>query len=101
LSAEKIGKKSWMFANGRVVKPLRWTHTLFMNTETYSCSARLLAERATDAGSVQAVLLLRNVESMPEEHDAIEEIHQRAETMTSLLKGILDYQPATHWGINE
>jgi len=25
----------------------------------------------------------------------------RAETMTSLLKDILDYQPATHWGINE
>jgi len=90
-----------MFANRRVVKPVAWTHTLVMNTETYSDSVRLLAERATDAGSVQAVLLLRNVDSLPEELDTIEEIHQRAETMTSLLKGILDYQPATHWGINE
>jgi hypothetical protein len=31
----------------------------------------------------------------------IEEIHLRAETMTPLLKEILDFRPPPHWGINE
>jgi hypothetical protein len=72
-----------------------------MNTETYSNGVKLLTERVPDVGSVEAVLLLHHVDSMPGELDTIEEIHQRAETMTVLLREILDYQPATHWGINE
>lgn len=31
----------------------------------------------------------------------IEEIHMRAETVTPLLKEILDFHPVPHWGINE
>jgi len=46
-------------------------------------------------------MLLDHADPMPGELETIDEIHLRAETMTSLLKGILDYQPATHWGINE
>jgi len=37
-----------------------------------------------------------------EEHlYTIEEIHIRAETVTPLLRDILDFHPAPHWGINE
>jgi len=31
----------------------------------------------------------------------IEDIHRRAETVTTLLKKFLDYRPPPHWGINE
>jgi hypothetical protein len=31
----------------------------------------------------------------------VEEIRLRVETMTPLLKGILDFGPPKHWGINE
>jgi hypothetical protein len=31
----------------------------------------------------------------------IEDIHHRAETVTTLLKKFLDYRPPPHWGINE
>ena len=94
-------KKSWLFANGRVVKPAAGAHTLVMNTQMHSNSVKLLAERVPDVRSVAAVVLLHQAEDRSEALDTIEEIHLRAETMTSLLKGILDYQPATHWGINE
>lgn len=30
-----------------------------------------------------------------------EEIHKRAETVTPLLQGLLDFRPPPHWGINE
>ncbi len=33
--------------------------------------------------------------------DPIKDIRVRAETMTSLLQGIIDYRPPMHWGINE
>jgi hypothetical protein len=33
--------------------------------------------------------------------DPVEDIQVRAETMTSLLQGIMDYRPPMHWGINE
>ena len=84
-----------------VVKRTSRTHTLIMNTKTYINGVKLLTERVPDVRSVEAILLLHQVDAMPEELDTIEEIHQRAETMTSLLREILDYQPATHWGINE
>lgn len=32
---------------------------------------------------------------------SIEEIHIRAEAVTPLLREILDFHPAPHWGINE
>lgn len=31
----------------------------------------------------------------------MEEIHKRAETMSPLLQGILDYRPPLRWGLNE
>jgi hypothetical protein len=34
-------------------------------------------------------------------HCTIETIRERAETVTPLLKEILDHWPAEHWGINE
>jgi hypothetical protein len=54
-----------------------------------------------DARGVDAVVSLQHAEAMPGELKTIEEIHTRAETMTSLLKNILDYEPVPHWGINE
>jgi hypothetical protein len=33
--------------------------------------------------------------------DPEEDIRLRAETMTSTLKGIIDFRPPRHWGINE
>ncbi len=37
----------------------------------------------------------------PHQFYTIEEIHVRAETVTPLLKEILDHQSVSHWGINE
>ena len=34
-------------------------------------------------------------------HCTIETIRERAETMTPLLKEMMEYRPAEHWGINE
>ncbi len=76
-------------------------HRLIMNTETYSSSVKLLTERAPDVRSVESVMVLHRADSLPEGLDAIGEIQLRAETMTTLLRDILDSQPATHWGINE
>jgi len=39
--------------------------------------------------------------SGPDSLYSIEEIHVRAETMTPLLKEILDFHPPEHWEINE
>jgi hypothetical protein len=72
-----------------------------MNTETYNSGVKLLTEVVPDARGVDAVVSLQHAEAMPGELKTIEEIHTRAETMTSLLKNILDYEPAPHWGINE
>jgi hypothetical protein len=72
-----------------------------MNTETYNSGLKLLTEVVPDSRGVEAVALLHHAEAMPGELETIEEIHMRAETMTSLLKSILDHEPAPHWGINE
>jgi len=72
-----------------------------MNMETYNSGVKLLTEAVPDSRGVEAVALLHHAESMPGELETIDEIHTRAETMTSLLKSILDYEPAAHWGINE
>ena len=42
-----------------------------------------------------------NRESAPVSHYTIQEIQMRAETVTPLLKEILDFHPASHWGIEE
>jgi len=72
-----------------------------MNTETYNSGVKLLTQVVPNSRGVDAVALLHHAESMTGELETIDEIHTRAETMTSLLKNILDYEPAPHWGINE
>ena len=72
-----------------------------MNMETYNSGVKLLNGVVPDSRGVEAVGLLHHAESMPGELETIDEIHTRAETMTSLLKSILDYEPAPRWGINE
>jgi hypothetical protein len=74
---------------------------MIMNTQAYNSGVKLLTEVVPHSSAVEAVMLLHHADPMPGELESIEEIHVRAETMTSLLKDILDYQPATHWGINE
>ncbi len=54
-----------------------------------------------ESSLVGTVLLGHHDESVPDELHEIEEIHARADTMTSILKDILDHHPAAHWGINE
>ncbi len=70
-----------------------------MNAIFTSMNVKLLADRAPIHS------IPRNVpapgENLRNEFNVIEAIHIRAETMTSLLKGILDFHPPTHWGLNE
>lgn len=73
-----------------------------MNATPHSSSAvKPLAEIVPDSSVAVKFLLESHNESVPGELHEIEEIHARAEAMTSLLKGILELHPATHWGINE
>jgi hypothetical protein len=72
-----------------------------MNVETDNSKVKSLTGVVPHSRGVEAVVLLHHGEPMPEELESIEEIHVRAETITSLLKSILDYKPAPHWGINE
>lgn len=72
-----------------------------MNAETYNSGQKLLTKVVPDSSAVETIVLSHNAEPLPGELDTIEEIHTRAETVTSLLKSILDYQPATHWGVND
>lgn len=54
-----------------------------------------------DSSIVAGLSLEHNDAPVQGELDEIEEIHVRAETITSVLKGILDHHSAAHWGINE
>jgi hypothetical protein len=60
-----------------------------------------LKDIVPDSSIVAGLLLEHNDATVPGELDEIEEIHVRAETMTSVLKDILDHHSAAHWGINE
>ena len=72
-----------------------------MNVETDNSNVKLLTGVVPHSRRVEAVVLVHHGEPMPGEVESIEDIHMRAETITSLLKDILDYRPAPHWGINE
>jgi hypothetical protein len=72
-----------------------------MNVTTNSSGMTPLKDIVPDSSIVAGLLLEHNDVPVPGEIEEIEEIHVRAETMTSLLKGILDLHPAPHWGINE
>jgi hypothetical protein len=60
---------------------------------------KLLA--ASEDGAVSNSLSQHRHETEPEHLYTIEEIHIRAETVTPLLREILDFHPAPHWVINE
>jgi len=74
-----------------------------MNTAINICSGpKLLANPANPvlvatAGNPLEQCLVS--EHLP--HCTVETIRERAETVTPLLKGILDHWPTEHWGINE
>jgi hypothetical protein len=72
-----------------------------MNATPQSTSLKSLIVIVPDSSLVGDVLLQGHDESVAGELHEIEEIHARADTMTSILKGILDHDPAAHWGINE
>lgn len=59
-------------------------------------------ESVPDSSAVGNLLLDHHDEAAPGELHEIEEIHVRAETMTFILKDILNHHhPVAHWGINE
>ena len=60
---------------------------------------KLLA--ASEDGAVSNSLLEHRHDSGPDHLYTVEEIHIRAETVTPLLREILDFHPVAHWGINE
>ena len=61
----------------------------------------------TDGAKLAGILAAQN--NLPEHHHVlepmefctVESIQVRAETLTPLLKEILEYRPVPHWGINE
>lgn len=74
---------------------------VYMNATPNSSGVKPLTEIVPDSSAAVKLLLDSHNESGPGELHEIEEIHTRAETITSLLQGILELHPATHWGINE
>lgn len=72
-----------------------------MNATPQSTGVKSLMKIVPNSSTVGIVLLEHQDEAAPGELREIEEIHERAETMTSVLKDILDHHPAAHWGINE
>jgi hypothetical protein len=65
-------------------------------TSTINTGTKLLADvkannKLPEHNGETAPALLYNIEA----------IHMRAETVTPLLKEILDFHPVPHWGINE
>jgi hypothetical protein len=62
---------------------------------------KLLTDVVPDSTVVCITLLEHPDDAGYEETRPIEDIHARADAMTSLLKGLLAMRPAEHWGINE
>ena len=55
------------------------------------------------ADSMNPVLMVVTTGTPPEHlpHCTLDNIRERAETVTPLLKEILEHWPTEHWGINE
>jgi hypothetical protein len=70
-----------------------------MNVKRFNPETKLLA--APKGGAAGKFLPDRRRDSGLAVFYTAEEIHIRAETMTPLLRKILDYEPSPHWGINE
>jgi hypothetical protein len=88
-----------MFGNPRGVKKNPPRRLNRMNATWVMREPKLLA--APKIGAANKFAPGSGRDGPPERFYTIEEIHIRAETMTPLLKEILDYRPAPHWGINE
>ena len=72
-----------------------------MNAVLTNTNVKLLADPAPIALLCRGARVADEVHDERTEFEAIEAIHGRAETMTSLLRDILEFHPSTHWGINE
>jgi hypothetical protein len=72
-----------------------------VNVSSKSLKLKLLTEVVPDSATVNIIKMEHHDKTGLGEPRPIEEIHARADAMTSLLKGILEMHPATHWGINE
>jgi hypothetical protein len=70
--------------NATLINPLP---KLLTDVATRSCTTNILPELRHDPKSTSLL--------------SIEEIHLRAETMTPLLKEILNFRPPPHWVIND
>jgi len=53
------------------------------------------------AATPPAVVVSNDSPALCSNLDPIEDIRIRAETVSSLLKDIMDFRPSRHWGINE
>jgi hypothetical protein len=72
-----------------------------MNATLISPGSKVLTDVATRSSVTDESSPEHRKYPKPTELYTVEEIHARAEMMTPLLKGILDFHPAPHWGINE
>jgi hypothetical protein len=71
-----------------------------MNAVRVMPKQKILGEGAPDSGLVNKLLPEHCHDTEASPFYTIEEIHIRAETITPLLKNILDFRPPEHWDIN-
>jgi hypothetical protein len=98
-----VADKKWLMfgkSSGAREKPSRII-LVRMNVSSITPVPKLLADVATGSIAADDILRKHRQDTEPNLYYTIEEIHLRAETMTPLLKEILDFRPPPHWGINE
>ena len=72
-----------------------------MNAILNSHVAGLLTEATPDPVIASTLPYEYHRDSGPDPFDTIEAIHRHAETMTPLLKEILEFRPSPDWGLND
>jgi hypothetical protein len=70
-----------------------------MNTTINICSGPKMLDNPPNPVLMAALMAGTPSEHLP--HCTVETIRERAETMTPLLKEILEHWPTEHWGLNE
>jgi hypothetical protein len=70
-----------------------------MNTSLNISSGLKLLDNPANPALMAAMTVGTPSEHLP--HCTVETIRERAETMTPLLKEILEHWPTEHWGLNE
>jgi hypothetical protein len=85
-----------MFSNPCVAKRGSLCKLKYMNAVRVSSEPKLLAAAALLSGAANKTLLEDRRGPEPTPSYTIEEIHIRAETVTPLLKEILDFHPPVH-----